>query len=353
LRIFLLLFLLLATSLIRSPELTLASSGSSGQTLYDEQLALSFTQSFQELSYNVTAVSQCGTDGIGVGYLVNGLTDVGNWYQVGLSWRWPILTNSSVYPTRPGFDSIYEVFSTNGSSLHIGGKGPILKPLSVNPGDLVLLRMGFSLSNVTMYVYDWSTGASSQTSYNAFGARSFVPAGNAPVDHNGFFTGLMTEQYHSGPYYGDERQAIYSESGFGVSSAWMWADEFRVPFNQYSEFYQSYLASYSNPQQMVNFTSNGAFESSNSTSFITGRSTSGFACPQSPWLVIFQRYWYFIPIWFAIVVGGLLVALFMMRRSRDYTGLPSSSSPPSWGQQFFSRLRSSNYSRRYGTSLLD
>jgi hypothetical protein len=306
----------------------LASTSSPGQTLYDEQIGLSFTQSFHDLSFNMTAVEQCGTVGIGIGYLLNGLTDVGNWYQVGLAWRWLILTNSSTYPTLPGFDAFYEVFSSNGSPLSIDQNGPFLTPLSVNPGDTVLLKMGFSSGNVTMYVHDWNTDASSQISYDAFGAKDFVPTSGYPANHNGFFTGLMTEQYHNAPYYGDEKKATYSESGFGLSSAWMWIDEYRVPYNQYAEFNQYSLANYSNPLQMVNFTSNGAFESSNANEFVTGRSTSGFDCPQPLWQVIWQRYWYFIPIWAAIVAGGVASALLMMRRSRRQSAPPPALPPP-------------------------
>ena len=327
-RIFVLLFLLFGASILRSPGWVLASGSSSSPTLYDEQLALSFTQVFHELSFNVTAVEQCGTDGIGIGYLLNGLSDAGYWYQVGLSFRWPLLTNSSVSPTRPGFDAIYEVFSSNGSSLHIGGKGPILSAMSVNPSDSVLLRMSFSSSNVTMYVHDWNTDVSTQTSYNAFGASDFVPTGNYPTNNHGFFTGLMTEQYHNSPYYGDEKQATYSESGVGLSSAWMSIDEFHVPYSQYAEFSQYSLADYTKTSRMINLTSNGAFESSNANAFITGGSTSGFPCPQSAWLVILQHYWYFIPIWAAIVAGGVATALLMMRRSRDRPDLYTAPPPP-------------------------
>jgi hypothetical protein len=328
LRIFLSLFLLLAASLQLSPWWTLASSSSPGQTLYDEQLGLSFTQSFHEMSFNVTAVEQCGTEGAGIGYLLNGLSDTGYWYQVGLSWRWIILTNSSTYPTFPGFDGIYDVFSSNGSDLQLGGRGPMLRPMNVNQGDMVLLRMGFSNNNVTMYVHDWNTDASKQTSYYAFGASSFVPVSNAPANHYGFFTGLMTEQYHSSAYYGDEKQVTYSNSALASSSAWMWIDEYHVPYNQYSEFAQSSFTTYSNPVNMVNFTSNGAFESSNANVFVTGRSTSGFDCPQPLWQVIWQRYWYFIPIWAAIVAGGVATALLMTRRSREKSVVPPTLPPP-------------------------
>jgi hypothetical protein len=329
LRIFILLFLLVAVGLEWIPGWTLASSSSSGQTLYDEQLGLSFTQSFRDMSFNVTAVEQCGTEGVGIGYILNGLSDSGYWYQVGLSWRWIILTNSSTYPTFPGYDAIYDVYSSNGSSLHIGGKGPMLSSMNVNQGDLVLLRMGFSNDGVTMYVHDWNTNASDQTSYDAFGASSFVPVSNAAVNHNGFFTGLMTEQYHGSPYHGDERQVTYSESGFASLSSWMWIDEYHVPYSQYSEFADSSLKTYSNPVQLVNFTSNGAFESSNAYEFVTGRLTSGLDCPQPIWQVILQRYWYFIPIWAAIIVGGVLATLLTIRRSRRHDiALPPPPPPP-------------------------
>src|SRR3989442_12993011 len=110
------------------------------------------------------------------------------------------------------------MFSSNGPSLGIGGKGRMLTAMSVNPGDSVQLRMGFSNSNVTMYVHDCTTDTSSQTSYDAFGAGDFVPTSNYPTNNHGFFTGLMTEQYHSGPYYGDEKQATYSEAGLWLST---------------------------------------------------------------------------------------------------------------------------------------
>jgi hypothetical protein len=313
LRVLLLPLLLILASNGWNHGLTLASTSSSEQTLYDEQLFLSFTQSFTDLSYNVTAVSQCGTDGIGIGYFLNGLTNMGYWYQVGLSWRWPLLTNSSSFPTRPGFDANYEVFSSNGSSFHIGGKGPMLRFMSVSPGDTVLLRMRFSTSNVSLSLHDWNTNDSNQISYDAFGAGAFVPAGSSPANHNGFFTGLMTEQYHSSPYYGDEKRSIYSQSVFPLSSAWMSIDEFRAPYSGYAEFNQNYFANYASAGQMMNFTSNGAFESSNGNEFITGSSNSGFECPQTLWQILFERYWYIIPSAIAIAVA---VAFLMIRRSQ-------------------------------------
>ena len=54
---------------------------------YDEQVGETFTQSFTSMAY-VTAVAQVNSDGIGPAYLLNGLSDKGYWYQVGLSYNW-------------------------------------------------------------------------------------------------------------------------------------------------------------------------------------------------------------------------------------------------------------------------
>ncbi|MGA2199413.1 MAG: hypothetical protein ABSG45_05695, partial [Nitrososphaerales archaeon] len=73
---------------------------------YDEQIGMTFTQSFTSLEYNVTAVAQ--TDpalDTGPGYLLNGLSNTGYWYQVGLSWNW-----SPGQTPGTGFDMNYEVF---------------------------------------------------------------------------------------------------------------------------------------------------------------------------------------------------------------------------------------------------
>src|SRR5260370_24825498 len=60
---------------------------------YDEQLGTTFTQSFASLAYNVTAVAQSDTDGYGPAYLLNGLGSgsTGYWYQVAISFDWPLI----------------------------------------------------------------------------------------------------------------------------------------------------------------------------------------------------------------------------------------------------------------------
>src|SRR5580704_12041724 len=60
-----------------------AAQGAPSPT-YDEQLGITFTQDFSSLEYNVSALAQASPDGYGPGYLLNGLTPEGYWYQVGI-----------------------------------------------------------------------------------------------------------------------------------------------------------------------------------------------------------------------------------------------------------------------------
>ncbi len=66
-----------------SPAVVSASTAT-----YDQQVFMIFDQSFSSLSVNVTAVEQTDGNGYGPSYLLNGVTNDGYWYQVGLSWNW-------------------------------------------------------------------------------------------------------------------------------------------------------------------------------------------------------------------------------------------------------------------------
>src|SRR5712692_4713105 len=74
---------------------------------YDRQVGLTLTENFTTLAFNVSAVTQVGPEGLGPAYLLNGLSDSGYWYQVGLSWDWEAST---------GFRMNYEVFAPDGTS---------------------------------------------------------------------------------------------------------------------------------------------------------------------------------------------------------------------------------------------
>jgi hypothetical protein len=188
---------------------------------YDEQAGATFTQDFSSLAFNVSAVVQTGPDGVGPAYLLNGLTNAGYWCQVGISWKWPS-TNSVPLP---GFDMNYEVFNQYGFSVFPANGGGGIDPIQVNPGDLVLLTLNFAGTDVLMQATDWNTTSSATEYFPAVGASYFLGLPNT-VSSNGFFTGLMTEEYHSAPYYGNVEPVVYQENSFNTSSAWLWVDEF-------------------------------------------------------------------------------------------------------------------------------
>lgn len=190
---------------------------------YDEQLGTTFTQDFSSLAYNVTALAQADADGYGPGYLLNGLTPEGYWYQVGVSYHWP--NSDGSYD--PGFGFSYQVYGSDGKSVY-PSKGAGLDAFSgvVNSGDSVLLSLTFSGSSVLMRAQDWNTGAAAETIYSGEGSSAFVGDPFAPVDSHGFFTGLMTEWYHAAAYTANEGRVAYTNGAVALTSAWMWIDEF-------------------------------------------------------------------------------------------------------------------------------
>ena len=236
-------------------------------TMYDEQLGTTFTQNFTALAYTLTAVAQSGTDNYGPAYLVNGLANTGYWYQVGLAYNW------DGNPTT-GFQLAYEVFNPSGFSVFPVSGGGMATFSPVNPGDTILLSLSFSNGIVVMQGTDQTSGAHTQETYTSAGATTFVGNASSLSNSQGFFTGLMTEWYHTNPYYGDEQKVTYNTTGSGITSAWLWMDEFSVAPNgiMSSLFGKNSLSpvSFSNPTQLQSLSSNGATVSENATQFITG-----------------------------------------------------------------------------------
>jgi len=233
---------------------------------YDEHARATFTQDFSSLAFHVSAVAQTGPDGVGPAYLLNGLTNAGYWYQVGLSWKWPS-TNSVPLP---GFDMNYEVFNQYGFSVFPANGGGGIAPIQVNAGDLVLLTLNFTGTDVLMQTTDWNTTSSTAEYYPSYGASRFVGLPNA-VASNGFFTGLMTEEYHSTPYEGNVQPVVYQENNFNRSSAWLWVDEFNANNFQpvFSDATTSPIST-DNASLLQYFSFHGMAEAISVREFITG-----------------------------------------------------------------------------------
>jgi zinc ribbon protein len=255
----------------RSSHETLPSAPIGSAYPYDEQVGVTFTQNFSVLAFNVTAVPFTDSDGVGPGYLVNGLTNLGYWYQVGLSYNWP-LTSGGV---NNGFNMNYEVFDPNANSIfpsNGGGLQPFNGP--VNAGDEVLLRLSFSSRYVVMYATDRQTGAVSSQSYPAYG-NIFIGL-TSSLAQSGFFTGLMTEQYHRNQYYDAGVPVTYNETGTILSSVWMWMDEWNTDTGQ-----SVFRDNSTSPIQLNNsvasyFSSNGTAEVANVHGLVTGLTPVAF-----------------------------------------------------------------------------
>jgi len=247
---------------------------------YDEQLGTTFTQDFGSLEYNVTALAQADPDGYGPGYLLNGLTPEGYWYQVGISYHWP--NSDGSYD--PGFGFSYQVYGPSGKSVY-PSKGAGLGAFSgvVDSGDSVLLSLNFTGSTVQMLARDWNTGASAEVSYSSEGASTFVGDAFAPVDAHGFFTGLMTEWYHSAPYYGNGGRVTYTNEAVALTSAWMWIDEFESGSTALSLFDSQTPSPVTfADDQVYPFAADGATISTSAHQFVTGLSAGSSRITLSP-----------------------------------------------------------------------
>ncbi|HUI00428.1 MAG TPA: hypothetical protein VLX56_02220 [Nitrososphaerales archaeon] len=241
---------------------------------YDEQMGMTFTQSQTALTYNVTALAQTDADGYGPAYLINGLSSTGYWYQAGISYHWP--SSSGTYDPTFGFS--YEVFGTGGKSVFPsnGGAGLVGFSKAVHSGDNVLLSLTFSAGTAQMLAQDWNTGATAKATFSSEGATTFVGTDSNPSNSNGYFSGLMTEWYHVVPFSGNVGKVTYTDSGFALSSAWMWIDEFDTSTPNSPLFINQTQGpvQFTTTDQIFPFASHGITMYGSAHQFITGQINS-------------------------------------------------------------------------------
>lgn len=196
-------------------------SNSPSDSAHDEQIGMTFTTNTASLSYDVPAIAQQDATGAGPAYLVNGFTNKGYWYQVGLLYNWSKLMNGH----QNGFYYTCAVFAPSGQVLFF----PSTKA-NVKPGDKVRIALYIYSGNVVMNLYDQNTEAQQTWTYDAFGANTFIGSPDSS-QINGDFSGLMTEWYHTQPYNGsvgftNAQPVSYSPSSTWPSGPiWQWAAE--------------------------------------------------------------------------------------------------------------------------------
>lgn len=159
---------------------------------YDLQISYQLENNYTQLEYNVTATEQSDSFGYGPIYLVNGLSDNGYWFQLGLAWN---SVNSNLTGFSSGFFFVYELSTPNGKSVVPNETGSVYSAFSrsVNNDDTVLLALDIKGGNISMSAYDWNTTAFAGATFRSYGATSFIGTSNISTR----FTGLMLEWYHA------------------------------------------------------------------------------------------------------------------------------------------------------------
>ena len=194
---------------------------------YDEQEIVAFDESFYALSFNLTAVAQTTSSGYGPAYLLNGVSSAGYWYQVGISYRWHSLLNNTSYRDA-GFSAIYEAFAPNGTSIFPAGGGSGTMPVAISAGDPINLFLGFLTNGTVEFrITDFKTKSQAEKYFGSFGASDFSPLFGSNTS-SGFFTGIMTEEYHIHPYYGNESAVVYSAWGPSIQYVSIGMDEYNT-----------------------------------------------------------------------------------------------------------------------------
>lgn len=158
-----------------------------------------------------------------IGYELNGLSDVGDWYQIVLGDNWPGCSS--------GFVEITETWYNTGS-----GNAPVCDTtVTLSAGDLIQLGINYTAShNVCLDLADLTTSVTHNVCAAPpdSGGRSFVLL-PATANANGYFTGPMTEIANvsatSCPDYTFMPLVNYEwPSGIWVTGYIAWSDEWEL-----------------------------------------------------------------------------------------------------------------------------
>lgn len=251
--------------------IALLSSGimsTSGSSIDEQSGIIFYNFSSNVIAYNVTAVAQNDSDGLGPSYLLNALSNTGYWYQLGLAYNWSgpgFLSVQSVAlnpnATAPNKNEVTSCSGTNYDSSEYEWNE------KVNPNDKVMLKLYFENQSVIMTEKDWNTGAFATFSFNAYGANTFVGG----LNENGYFTGLMTEWYHNYTYLSGGKEVVYQPYIAPETNVSLFIDEFQSSCSSnYTYTITSANSSTVPPQGRVSLNSNGILESYDDGTFTTG-----------------------------------------------------------------------------------
>ncbi len=160
--------------------------------VYEAQLRVVYSANSTNIGCTVNTVQQNDSYGYGPSYLLNGFSNKGYWYQIGIALnpRYKTTGHSN------GFFIVYEVFAPNNKSIYPkNGSGVINASRIFKPNNTILLKLYFLNSNVIMYAKDLNTSKEVNLSYSAENATHFV--GFNTSSHSLYFTGVMTEWHYN------------------------------------------------------------------------------------------------------------------------------------------------------------
>jgi hypothetical protein len=194
-----------------------ASTVAAPPTVWDEQVTLSFSAHARALFTNASISAEADSNGYGPAFLLNGATDTGYWYQVGVTYNWG--RNAPVAGHDVGFELVAAVFAPghNGTPQY-----EYLESAPLSDGETVQLGLTIQGACVAM---SWKTpdGLATVLTYDAHGTSGFVNDSPSKIDAP-YVTSLMTEWWHVAPYYGPTARATYtlphlsgSYVGMGIS----------------------------------------------------------------------------------------------------------------------------------------
>lgn len=198
---------------------------------YDQREGVVFNcGKFNSLQVDVKAVAQTNNQIYRTSYLLNGITNTGAWYQVGLDYI-PSKDNKNL------FNLSIDIFSKKGLSEWNGGKDKVNLTLNfskpVKENDTVQLSLICEGSKIILSGKDLDNGGSASYSYLLKNSNEHFIG----TVKNGAFTGIMTEIYHYGSspqitevpvlykYLGQITSISFIETGFAnysKTSEYMW-----------------------------------------------------------------------------------------------------------------------------------
>lgn len=244
---------------------------------YDVQEVAAFAESYSQLTFNVTAVEQCDTNGYGPAYILNGLSDTGYWYQVGISWNWPLQSGGYT----PGFGFASEAWAPGGVTR---APTPVAFTGTVNAGDTVELSLSFNGDQVIASALDLNTSATGSTSFPAdrgtmfIGSQAQQSRARFSFATQGYFTGLMIEWYHVNANFngGLQQEVTFSESSTPIVSGTLGVGEWNFTTTSPTSVFSDVVNNGNpinfgtSPDQLQQFVINGYTLSADAYEFVIG-----------------------------------------------------------------------------------